>query len=198
MATPFDLGWPNWFGSQQKAITPEPQTAEINSRGGVGGVGPIDRIRVTDNITATGSFVTGAASDWETVRNFEMGLIAANIDSIDGFSALTRAHFTGTGGFMTHRDHTLWDAGAAIGTPKTTNQNFSSGGCCGGASSGGAADLWGITPTISQLNGSGFGLASFSQNTNGINTYTFLIDSVVLTSHITGKSNGQWHGGIFA
>lgn len=204
MATPFDQGWPNWFGSEQHHLDEleviVPVTGEHVSRIGStpSNLGNPDRVVASDDSKASnGAFPFATSSDYLVARDYPWDLpTGGEIDSIDGFEVLVEGFYTGTGGFMRTAGTSIWESGAESGTPKTPLQNFGSSDAV--QTFGSASDLWGLTPTVADLNDSGFGSQAFFDNSNGGNNYNFGIDWVHVRPYLTGSAGVQWHGGIYA
>jgi hypothetical protein len=82
-------------------------------------------------------------------------------------------------------------AGSETGTDKAT---FTYQTPVGWKSYGSSSDLWGLTPTVAQINASGFGVSVKYGNASALATETISVDSVRIT--ITYTLNGNASGSI--
>jgi predicted CxxxxCH...CXXCH cytochrome family protein len=155
-------------GAQAATVGPKNPTAAVGTNWGT----------PTSSYTSNNAYATYAAlttQDYLRMTGFSMG-VPANA-RIDGISVAIEGYNTNvTAGNRQIRVALTKDGTAAAGTPKTGVQLATADGT---VSQGGAADLWGTTWTVAEINAAAFGVLVSDTNTTAGGTFN--IDTVTVT-----------------
>lgn len=161
---------------------PNSAVAGATSGGGTAWSNP-GNITGSDDFRATAALVALAISQELQATTFGFSLPSGSVVGIE--AAIERSKTVGSG---VCEDNTVQ---LLIGGTATGDDNATAGAWPGSdatANYGGAADLWGLTPTAAQINATDFGFMVKSIDTDGSNTATCAVDHMTLTVTFTASS----------
>ena len=146
------------------------------------------------NITASddsrAQAALAASQNSEALQATQFGF-SIPVGSVDGVEAkIEHQRSGGTGGVCEDLNVRLLIAGVASGNDKATAGAWNSGSDAI-ITYGGAADLWGLTPTVAQVNATNFGFHVSAQETSAADSINCLVDHMTLTVTFTSGVGGR-------
>ena len=173
------------------AVTAEQGVGTGTNSGAVAWVNPGNIVVAGSPFSDTGLVLAGGNSGFMQATNFGFGAAGVGVsDNIDGvemrFNRATQNVNT-----TIDNDIRLFWGGAVKGADQSLGGFWPSGYALAYAAYGGAANLWGATPTASDVRSSGFGCSIPGLNPHGLLPTFMRIDTVKMTVYFTEIALGR-------
>lgn len=172
------------------AVTVEQGVGTGVNSGAVAWINPGNIVAAGSPFSDTGLVLAGGNSGFMQATNFSFD--AAGVDAPDTIDGVEMRFNRATQNVNTTVDNDirLFWGGAVKGADQSLGAFWPSGYALAYASYGGAANLWGATPTATDVRNSGFGCSIQGVNPHGLLPTFMRIDTVKMTVHYTEVALG--------